>query len=189
MNSKASSATSANGDAQEALRKMMEDGPDASWTPADLEKFARGELTWSELTGMSMDEAYAFAEIGWTLLQQGKLQEAQAVIAGLVLSNPYDSNLHALLGSVHGQRGSTDEALREYGIAIDLDPKNLAARVNRAELLLRTGRIPEAVEDLKQAVALDPKGEKPAGVRARALAGATSRIVAEAAKQLKVAKR
>lgn len=178
-----------NGDAQEALRKMMEEGGDASWTREDLAKFVRGEVTFSELTGMSMEEAYAFAEIGWTLLDQGKLAEAQAVVAGLVLANPYDSNLHALLGAIYGRRGLHDEALREYGTAIDLDGKNLAAHVNRAEILLRTGKIPQAVEDLKAAVALDPKGEKPAGVRARALAGATARILDEAAKQLKSARR
>ena len=55
--------------------------------------------------------------------------------------------------------------------------------MNRAEIFLQHGDIEKALKDLKKAIELDPKGEKPFGVRARALAAATASVLEEALKQ------
>jgi tetratricopeptide (TPR) repeat protein len=169
---------------QDELRDMMKESEvPASFTQDNLLKFVVGEITWAELTGLTMQEAYSFAEIAYNLFEQGKYDQAQTIVEGLVISNPYDGYFHGLLGAIYGRKGMHEEAQEEYTIAIDLDPTNLSAYVNRAEIFLQHGDIEKALKDLKKAIDLDPKGEKPFGVRARALAAATASILEEALQQ------
>ena len=169
---------------EEELADMMKEGEvPASFTEDNLLKFVVGEITWAELTGLTMQEAYSFAEIAYNLFEQGKYEQAQTIVEGLVISNPYDGYFHGLLGAIYGRKGMHEEAQEEYSIAIDLDPTNLSAFVNRAEIFLQHGDIEKALRDLKKAIELDPKGEKPFGVRARALAAATASVLEEALKQ------
>lgn len=166
------------------LAEMLKTGDvQNAFTQDNLSKFVLGEITWSELTGLTMQDAYAFAEVAYNLFEQGKYDNAQTIVEGLVISNPYDAYFHSLLGSIYGRKGMHEEAQEEYSIAIELDDKNLAAYVNRAEILLQHGEIIKALEDLKVAVDLDPKGEKPFGIRARALAQATASILEEAMRE------
>ncbi len=169
---------------QDELNAMMKEGEvPANFTQDNLVKFVVGEITWAELTGLTMQEAYSFAEIAYNLFEQGKYDQAQTIVEGLVISNPYDGYFHGLLGAIYGRKGMHEEAQEEYTIAIDLDPTNISAFVNRAEIFLQHGEIEKALKDLKKAIELDPKGEKPFGVRARALAAATASVLEEALKQ------
>ena len=169
---------------QDDLNEMMKEGEvPTNFTQDNLVKFVVGEITWAELTGLTMQEAYSFAEIAYNLFEQGKYDQAQTIVEGLVISNPYDGYFHGLLGAIYGRKGMHEEAQEEYTIAIDLDPTNISAFVNRAEIFLQHGEIEKALKDLKKAIELDPKGEKPFGVRARALAAATASVLEEALKQ------
>lgn len=169
---------------QDELNEMMAEGEvPANFTQDNLVKFVVGEITWAELTGLTMQEAYSFAEIAYNLFEQGKYDQAQTIVEGLVISNPYDGYFHGLLGAIYGRKGMHEEAQEEYTIAIDLDPTNLSAFVNRAEIFLQHGDIEKALKDLRKAIDLDPKGEKPFGVRARALAAATASVLEDALKQ------
>ena len=47
-----------------------------------------------------MAEAYSFAEIAYNLFEQGKYDQAQTIVEGLVISNPYDGYFHGLLGAI-----------------------------------------------------------------------------------------
>ncbi len=169
---------------QDELVDMLKSGElQNTFTQENLTKFVLGQITWAELTGLTMQDAYSFAEVAYNLFEQGKYDQAQTIVEGLVISNPYDGYFHSLLGSIYGRKGMHEEAQEEYSIAIELDDKNLAAHVNRAEILLQSGEIIKALEDLKRAVELDPKGEKPFGIRARALAQATASVLDEALRE------
>lgn len=150
-----------------------------TFTQENLEKFIMGEITWAELEGMSMEEAYAIADLGYTLFEQGRYDDAQTVYEGLVIGNPYDSYFHTMLGAIYAKKNMHEEAAEEYSIAVELDPKNISAHVNRGELLLQHGEFEYAMDDLKAAIELDPKAENPSGIRARALAAATAAIIKE----------
>ena len=150
-----------------------------TFTQENLEKFIMGEITWAELEGMSMEEAYAIADLGYTLFEQGRYDDSQTVFEGLVIGNPYDAYFHTMLGAIYAKKNMHEEAAEEYSIAIELDPKNISALVNRGELLLQHGEFEYAMEDLKKAIDLDPKAENPSGIRARALAAATAAIIKE----------
>jgi Flp pilus assembly protein TadD len=130
-----------------------------------------------------MEEAYAFAELAYTLFEQGRYNDAQTIFEGLVISNPYDAYFHAMLGAIYARKDMQEEAAEEYSIAIELDQENISAYVNRAEILLQHGEFEIAMDDLQKAIKLDPKGEDPAGLRARALAGATAAIIEEILEQ------
>ena len=56
-------------------------------------------------------------------------------------------------------------------------------RLIGAELLLQHGEFEYAMEDLKEAIQLDPESEDPAGIRARALAAATAGLIEQVLKE------
>src|SRR5439155_23372729 len=99
---------------------------------------------------------------------------AKAILAILIEANPKDAYFHALLGGILGREGDDDGALKQYNEALKLDPQNLTARVNRADMLLRRGNLAKALDDLVAATKLDPRGKTPLGKRALALARTTS---------------
>jgi len=172
----------------EQLLEMVEKGeiqpdyidePPNTMTEENWEKFVMGEITWAQLEGMTMEEAYAIADLGYTFFEQGKYDDAQTIFEGLVIGNPYDGYFHTMLGAIYAKKGMHEEAAEEYSIAIELDPENISAYVNRGELLLQHGEFEYAMDDLKAAIDLDPNGEDPSGIRARALAAATAAIIKE----------
>jgi tetratricopeptide (TPR) repeat protein len=141
-----------------------------TFSPDRVEKFIMGDLTLGQLYGITIEEAYSIAEIGYTMMEQGRLKDAQTVFQGLVISNPYDGYFHAVLGSIYQKLGMADGAIEEYTLAIGLDPANVEAYVNRGELLISKGNFVQAAGDFKRAIDLDPSGENPVANRARALA-------------------
>ena len=169
------------GDADDGSTVQVEDIEDreSPFTDENVDKFIMGEITWGQLQGITMEEAYAFAELGYLQFEQGRYDEAQSIFEGLVISNPYDAYFHSMLGAIYARKDMQEEAAEEYTIAVELDPENIAAYVNRAEILLQHGEFEIAMEDLKNAVKLDPDGEDPSGIRARALAAATAAIIEE----------
>jgi Flp pilus assembly protein TadD len=154
-----------------------------TFSPDRVEKFIMGEVTLGQLYGITIEEAYSVAELGYTLMEQGRLKDAQTVFQGLVISNPYDAYFHMALGSIYQKLGITDGAIEEYTISLGLDPANVEAYANRGELLMQTGYFEQAAGDFKAAIELDPEGQNPAVNRARALASVTAAALTAALKQ------
>ncbi len=145
-----------------------------------LEDIAAGKITWAEALSITRTEAYGMANAAQRFLDIGQVDRARAIVEGLVVLNPQDGYFHAFLGALKGQKGDEDGALECYSNAIRLDDKNLAARLNRAELLLGKGDIEAAIADLAAATKLDPQGATPLGKRALSLARATADALQEA---------
>ena len=151
--------------------------PSEAFTKENLEKFIFGEITWAQLMGMTMEEAYNVAEIGYGMYEEGRFHDARTIFEALVLSNPYDAYFHNILGAIYQQLDMKEEALEQYSIAIDLDPEAMHAFVNRGEMLLQDGQFDAAIADFKLAVSLDKSGSDPALVRARALVTAATTVI------------
>ncbi len=140
-----------------------------------LRMVASGELTLAELEGLTAAEAYAIADFGWMLLEQGRHQAAAVVFETLTLGNPNHAYFHALFGAALQRGGDHEAALDAYGKALSADPDETAALVNKAELLLLRGLPQDADEAatlLSRALALDESSKRPETERARALAEA-----------------
>lgn len=155
----------------------MVNGKPQTVTPENIERFLKGELTWAQVQGLSMKQAYGIAEIGYQLFTQGKYGDAETIFKGLVALNPYDGYFHSVLGSIYARGGQDDRAIQEYSVAANLELADPQVYVNRAELLLKKGAFQEALSDLKQAVSSDPSGKSPAVQRARSLAAATVKLL------------
>ncbi len=153
--------------------------PIENFTEENFKKFLFGKITWAQLEGMTMEQAYAIAEFGYTMYQQGRYKDARTLFEGLVIGNPYDPYFHAMLGAIYTKLDLHEEAAQEFSIAIELDPEDINSYVNRGELLLQHGEFEYAMEDLKAAIDLDPDGKNPASLRARALAAATAAAIKE----------
>ncbi|MBI2378523.1 MAG: tetratricopeptide repeat protein [Deltaproteobacteria bacterium] len=151
--------------------------PIDNFTPENFKKFLFGKITWAQLEGMTMEQAYAIAEFGYTMYQQGRYKDARTLFEGLVIGNPYDPYFHSMLGAIYTKLDMHEEAAQEFSIAIELDPEDINSYVNRGELLLQHGEFEYAMEDLKAAIDLDPDGKNPATLRARALAAATAAVI------------
>lgn len=151
-----------------------------TFSPDRVEKFIMGEVTLGQLYGITIEEAYSVAELGYTFMEQGRLREAQTVFQGLVIGNPYDAYFHTVLGSIYQKQENIDGAIEEYSIAVGLDPANMEAFVNRGELLIRKGNFQQAAADFKNALELDPEGTSPSVNRARALASVTAAALSAA---------
>jgi Flp pilus assembly protein TadD len=144
--------------------------------------FARGEVTWAEVEGITARDAARIARAGVELAAAGRLREAALIFEVMVEMNPRDAGAHAALGTVYQRLERAEDALRSYGAALELQPTHPVALGNRGELLLRLGRR-EGFGDVAAAVQADPEGKTAAGRRAARLARA---ITADAVARLGV---
>lgn len=137
--------------------------------PEFAERLARGEITLADLIGMSKERQYEIAKVGYQLMNSGKLDEARAIYRGLVAADPFDSVFHCHLGAIQLRLGEIEAAIKEFTSALQLNSKNVEALAGRGEANLNRGQLAEAISDLRAAVELDPRGERPATLRAQAL--------------------
>lgn len=78
--------------------------------------------------------------------------------------------VHLLLASVHTRREEYPLALEEYNAVLEMDPALPAALVERAQVLAKLARYPEAVKDLETYLKLtDPEKQRSARTRAAEL--------------------
>jgi Flp pilus assembly protein TadD len=147
-------------------------------TVSKLKAFARGEMTWAEVEGMTFEEAKAIAQVGCELAAAGRFEEARILFEGLVEGNPKDSASRAALGTVYQKLGRLQDAITEDSTALEHDPLNPVALVNRGELYLRQGNR-QGFTDVANAVEADPHGDTSAGRRARALVKAITLVAIE----------
>src|SRR5689334_12347788 len=62
-----------------------------------------------------------------TLLEAGRLDEAETAVRAYLVSAPRDANGHTLLGVILDQSGRQAEAEQSYNTALKLDSNNVAA--------------------------------------------------------------
>lgn len=167
----AGSPKSADGKKQNAATPN-EKWAEALYSEERVRKWARGEMTLQELDGITGPEMLEMAVTGFSMYEQGRYREAKIVFQGLAALDPKESYYRTALGAVYLAQDKLDEALEEFNAAIELSDTDIAAFVNRGEVLLRKGDILQAAKDFKRAVDLDPERKDPLSLRARGLAAA-----------------
>lgn len=134
-----------------------------------VERFIEGEITWAELQGLPPQILFQMAEYGYIQFQRGKLKEAETIFKGLSVLDHKRAYYHSVLGAIYQRMDKLGDALAEYTVALEMDPKNISAYVNRGEIYFKCGYIDEPLEDFEKAIALDPQGKDPRANRARLL--------------------
>jgi Tfp pilus assembly protein PilF len=138
-------------------------------TPAWL-KAATNPVSPRKRLGVTEQEFREMGRIGAMYYNRGDLGKARTVFEGLVAMDPSSSDAHAALGALLTRTLENELALAHLNRAIELNDKQIAAYVNRAEVRLRQKQGGEAaVADLKRAIELDPRQKNPAANRARAM--------------------
>lgn len=165
-------------------------------TVGDIEEavkgFLLGDLTLAQLEGLTAENLYAIADLGYDLLEEGKLTEAQKIFEGLNVYNPFDSYFQSALGSIYQKQGKKEDALSRYKSAVELYPEDINSWTNAGELMLSlsgeyhaNGKTDDAVAlfegaigSFRKALELDPQCQTASALRARALVEVTANIAA-----------
>lgn len=146
------------------------DGVDeAGLGDAALEELAGLEgQTLAERQGMTAELGDAIAALAEAELDAGRVENARAILEGLVVTNHRDGGAWALLSSAHRRLGQPLAARLCADVAVKLAPGDAWARLTRAEALLAAGDERAMARAALEELAPDPD----VGPRARALLGA-----------------
>ena len=149
------------------------------WSPHLLRAFMMGDATLADLEGVSSKSLYEIAEIGYFYLEQGRVEVAKTIFAGLNMLDPLDSYFWTALGAIAQRLGSLDEADAHYTEAVQTNATNVTAFANRGDVRLQLQRFQEGIADLERAFELDPRRQDPSAPRTRLLLEAFGGLKAE----------
>ncbi len=122
--------------------------------PQMLDKWSRGETSLRDLYGYTDDELYGIATQGYTLLMSGKLEPARVIFEGLIALDPRNDYYYRALGFLYHRLGDSERAVRQFGYAIQVQPRDLISYVNRAEIHMQLKSYGKAEEDLRRVLQL-----------------------------------
>ncbi len=91
------------------------------------------------------------------------------IFKGLSVLNDEDPYYHTMLGAIYQRQEKWGDALAEYTIAIEINPQDITAYVNRGEIYYKMGYLEEPLEDFEKAIALDKTEKNPWAIRAKHL--------------------
>ena len=114
------------------------------------------EAMWRDVLAMQPRNARAMANLGKTLSDQGRLDEAEAWFTKSLEIKPDDSLTLYGLGIVLKRQGHPLEAVEQHRKALALAPENGRIHYALANALSRAGRHAEAIEHYMNAIALIP---------------------------------
>lgn len=134
-----------------------------------LIEFLKGNVTWAEILNLTPETMQRIAEFGYMQLQAGRLEDAERFFKVLTMLNWYNPYFHSMLGLVYQRQDRAGEAIAQYSEAVKLNPKDGVSLVNRASLFMRYGWIPDAEQDLAQALAIGDADQEEWGKNAKVL--------------------
>ena len=100
------------------------------------------------------------------LATRGDFRAAVEACKKALKSKPDNTNIHNLLGRCHMELGEHELALREYSLALELDPNMLVAKRGTIRVYMNQGRLAEA----RKLLITMTKGERSLGLVHRLLA-------------------
>lgn len=154
-----------------SLSKLLDkiDPKDSDRAMKELEEFSEGDLTWAQVQGVPQQLLFDIAEKGYLKFKSGRLKEAEGIFKGLCMLDHKTAYYHTALGAVYQKQENYLDALAEYTVAIEMDPEDVTAYVNRGEVYYLVGSDDLPLEDFQSAIKLDPQGKDPWANRARFL--------------------
>jgi tetratricopeptide (TPR) repeat protein len=112
---------------------------------------------------------------GIALLERGSVDEAIAVLEGVLLHKPNDLRAHEFLGVAYGMKGAVEPARVHLETAVRINPDDPQYRYNLGELYEQMGRTEDAVRELGFAVQLAPQYAQASKALARLRASAPAK--------------
>ena len=119
-----------------ALAELLDriDPKDSERALKDMESFIYGDATWAETQGIPRQLLFDVAEQAYLKFKGGRLKEAKDLFKGLTILDHTIGYFHTALGAIYQKEQLYFDALAEYTVAIELDPNDITAYVNRGEV-------------------------------------------------------
>jgi Flp pilus assembly protein TadD len=102
------------------------------------------------------DNVEACYNLGYALLQKGRVDEAIAHFQTVLQIKPDYAEAHNNLGSVLLKIGNVDEAITHYQKALQIKPDNAVIHNNLGNALLQKGNVDEAIAHYQTALQIKP---------------------------------
>ncbi|HCU25829.1 MAG TPA: hypothetical protein DF383_12495 [Deltaproteobacteria bacterium] len=152
---------------EELLGKI--DPQDSESALKGFEEFIDGDATWAQVQGIPRQMLMDIAERGYLKFKSSRFKEAELLFKGLSLLDHKTAYYHTALGAIYQKQDNYLDALAEYTVAIEIDPEDTTAYVNRGEVYYLLGLEQEPLQDFESAIRLDSAGKDPWANRARFL--------------------
>lgn len=120
----------------------------------------RDEIAKLEALYASNPDGRVFTHLAEAYRRAGELDRAREILDRGLQRHPDYPSAHVVLGRVHADLGSDEEAATAFRRVLELDPENLIARRSLAEAARSAGRDEEALQHYRELLAQDPSASE-----------------------------
>ena len=120
----------------------------------------RDEIAKLEALYASNPDGRVFTHLAEAYRRAGELERAREILDRGLQRHPDYPSAHVVLGRVHADLGSDEEAATSFRRVLELDPENLIARRSLAEAARSAGRDEEALQHYRELLAQDPSASE-----------------------------
>lgn len=135
----------------------------------EFNKFISGELTWGEIRKISKRMQRELARVAYLKFKMKEYLKAETLFKGLAIVDHTNWYYRAALGAVYQKQKKYQEAIDEYGVALDLKADELSCVVNRGECYMMVKDFTAAQKDFNRIIGMRLPTNNPWIIRARAL--------------------
>lgn len=114
-----------------------------------IRRIQRGEAVAPAL-GIGEAALQSFEQQAFAVYSQGQFERARALCLGILALNRRRASVHLMMGDMAMREYRFDEALGYLEEAVELEPADYRAQRRLGEVLLKLGRVDEAVEWLSR---------------------------------------
>ena len=115
---------------------------------------------WTHTLAVTTGNNIAHNNLGVSLADQGKLDEAIAHYCEALRIKPDYANAHNNLGVALADRGKTDRAIAHYSEALRIQPDYADAHINLGVSLAEQGKVDQAIVHFTEALRIQPDSAK-----------------------------
>lgn len=133
-------------------------------------KFVSGEMTWAEIRKISRRMQKELARIAYFKFKMKDYAKAETMFKGLAIIDHTNWYYRAALGAIYQRQKKYEDAVDEYGTALDLKEDEASCFVNRAECFLMMREFDAAKRDLDAVSGLNIPPNSPWRLRSALLA-------------------
>ncbi|HEY1174279.1 MAG TPA: tetratricopeptide repeat protein [Verrucomicrobiae bacterium] len=125
-------------------------------THTQLSYWRNSETLFRHTLAASPGNVIGYDNLGSTLIAQGRMEEAVAVITEGLQAHPGRAVLHNNLGLAYRSLGQPKAAIEQYRLALKSSPGFATAHSNLGNILRETGDLNGAIYELQEALKSDP---------------------------------
>ncbi len=119
----------------------------------------KAEEQYRALLQLNPNLAEAHYNFGVLMNETGRLEQAAAAFDRSLEINPHFAEARLNLGAIAERGQKYDDAMEHYRLAAEARPNLREAHFQYARMLIFKGRLPEAIDELRQTIAIEDEGQ------------------------------